>query len=101
MVVDHRNKTPETMAVLQNEWKAYCLVKIAHYHRAIDIKRLKRKLKMLTVSDDTTLQKIELEMDITMLESETLEKCIQRKEEEEEDPTTAAAAAVRKEEARQ
>jgi len=102
MVVDHRNKTPETMEVLQNEWKAYCLVKMAHYHRAIDIKRLKRKLEMLTVaSDDTTVQKIELEMDIAMLESETLEKRIQRKEEEEEDPTTAAAAAVRKEEARQ
>jgi hypothetical protein len=29
MVIDHRKITPETMEVLQNEWKAYCLVKIA------------------------------------------------------------------------
>ena len=48
MVVDHRNKTPETKEVLQNEWTAHCLVKIAH--RALDIKRLKRKLEMLTVA---------------------------------------------------
>jgi hypothetical protein len=27
MVVDHRNKTPETMEVLQNEWEAKGLVK--------------------------------------------------------------------------
>ena len=39
MVVDHRNKTPETMEVLQNEWTACCLVKITPYHRALDIKR--------------------------------------------------------------
>jgi hypothetical protein len=39
MVVDHRNKTNETMEVLQNEWTAYCLVKITPYHRALDIKR--------------------------------------------------------------
>jgi hypothetical protein len=75
MVANHRNKTPETMEVLQNEWKAYCLVKVAPYHRARKIKRLKRKLEMLTkASDDTTEQKIELEMEITRLESETLEE---------------------------
>jgi len=34
MVVDHRNKTLETMEVLQNEWNK-CLVKIAPFHRAI------------------------------------------------------------------
>ena len=61
MVVDHRNKTPATMEVLQNEWKANCLVKIAPYHQAIEIKWLKRKLDMLTVaSDDTTVQIIEV-----------------------------------------
>ena len=27
------------MEVLQNEWTAYCLVKITPYHRALDIKR--------------------------------------------------------------
>jgi hypothetical protein len=50
MVIDHRNKTPEMMEVLQNEWTAYCPVKIAPYHRALDIKRLKRKLEVLTVA---------------------------------------------------
>ncbi len=75
MVVDHRNKTHETMEVLQTEWTAYCLVKITPFHQALDIKRLKRKLEMLTeASDDTAEQKIELEMEITRLESETLEE---------------------------
>jgi hypothetical protein len=38
---------------------------------------------MLTeASDDTAEQKIELEMEITRLESETIEECTQRKEEE-------------------
>ena len=32
MVIDHRNKTPETMEVLQNEWEAKGLVKIASFH---------------------------------------------------------------------
>jgi len=92
MVADHRNKTPETMEVLQNEWKAYCLVKIAPYHQAIEIKWLKRKLEMLTEAyDDTAEQKIELEMKITILESETLEEHKKRKEDEE----------VKKEEMRQ
>jgi len=39
MVVDHRNKTHETMEVLQTEWMAYCLVKITPFHQALDIKR--------------------------------------------------------------
>jgi hypothetical protein len=60
MVVDHRNKTPETMEVLQNEWNAKCLVRITPHHRAIEINRLKRKLEMLTkASDDTVVQKID------------------------------------------
>ena len=97
MVVNHRNKTPETMEVLQNEWKAQGLVKIAAFHRAIEIKQLKRKLVMLTkasddtaeqkieleASDDAAEQKIELEMEITRLESENLEERTQRKKEEE------------------
>jgi hypothetical protein len=52
MVVDHRNKTPETMEVLQNEWAAKGLVRIAPLHRYFEIKRLKRKLEMLTESSD-------------------------------------------------
>ena len=61
MVIDHRNKTPETMEVLQNEWEAKGLVKIASFHRALEINWLKRKLKTLTVEpDDTTVQKIDL-----------------------------------------
>jgi len=56
MVIDHRNMTPETMEVLQNEWKAKCLVKNAAYHRSIEINGLKRKLKMLTESSDDTAQ---------------------------------------------
>jgi hypothetical protein len=97
MVVDHRNMTPKTMEVLQNEWKAKCLVRNAAFHRAIEIKRLKRKLVMLTkasddtaeqkieleASDDAAEQKIELEMEITRLESENLEERTQRKKEEE------------------
>ena len=84
MVADHGKKTPEMMEVLQNEWKAYCLVKIAPYHRASEIKQLKRKLEMLTkASDDTAEQKIELELEITSrLESETIEECTQQKKEE-------------------
>jgi chemotaxis protein histidine kinase CheA len=83
MVVDHRTKTPEMMEVLQNEWKAYGRSRIAPLHRAYEIKWLKRKLEMLTKSsDDTTEQKIKLEMEITRLESETLEERTQRKEEE-------------------
>jgi hypothetical protein len=83
MVVDHRNKTPETMEVLQNEWKAKCLVRNAAFCRSKEINRLKRKLEMLTVEpDDTTVQKIDLEIKITRLESETLEKHKQRKEKE-------------------
>ena len=85
MVVDHRNMTPEMMEVLQNEWKAQGLVRIAPNHRAIEINRLKRKLEMLSVDpDDTAEQKIELEMEITRLESETHEERTQRKKEEEE-----------------
>jgi len=83
MVTDHRKKTPETIEVLQNEWKAYCLVKIAPYHQSKGIKRLKRKLEMLTeASDDTAEQKIELEMEIIRLESETIDEHTQQKEEE-------------------
>ena len=79
MVVDHHNKTPETMGVLQNEWMAKGLVKIAPLHRSIEINRLKRKLEMLTESsNDTTEQKKKLEMEITRLESETLEERNQR-----------------------
>ena len=85
MVVDHRKKTLETMEVLQNEWKAKCLVRNAAFCRSKEIKWLKRKLEMLTeASDDTAEQKIELEMEITRLESETLEERTQRKKEEEE-----------------
>jgi hypothetical protein len=73
MVVDHCNKTPEMMEVLQNEWKAYGQSKIAPLHRAYEINRLKRKLEALTKeSDDTTEQKKDLEMEINRLESETL-----------------------------
>ena len=36
MVVDHRTKTPEMMEVLQNEWKAKCLVRNAAF---LSIKR--------------------------------------------------------------
>ena len=79
MVVDHRNKTHETMEVLQTEWTAKGLVKIAPLHRSFEINKLKRKLEMLTeASDDTTVQTIDLEMEITMLESETLEERTQR-----------------------
>jgi DNA segregation ATPase FtsK/SpoIIIE-like protein len=85
MVVDHRTKTPEMMEVLQNEWKAYGRSRIAPLHRAYEIKRLRRKLEVLTkASDDTTEQKIKLEMEITRLESETLEERTQRKEEEDD-----------------
>ena len=66
------------MEVLQNEWTACCLVKITPYHRALDIKRLKKKLGMLTESsDDTGEQEKDLGMEITRLESETLEECNQ------------------------
>ena len=83
MVVDHRKKTLETMEVLQNEWKAKCLVRNAAFCRSKEIKRLKRKLEMLTeASDDTAEQKIEVEMEITRLESETLKERTQRKKEE-------------------
>jgi hypothetical protein len=83
MVVDHRNKTPEKMEVLQNEWTAYCLVKITPFHQALDIHRLKRKLEKLTESsDDTAEQEKDLEVEITRLESETLEERNQRKEED-------------------
>ena len=58
MVVDHRNKTPETMEVLQNEWKAQCLVRNAAFPRSIDINRLKKKLEMLTESSDDTRWKL-------------------------------------------
>jgi hypothetical protein len=72
------------MEVLQNEWKAQGLVKIAAFHRAIEIKQLKRKLVMLTeASDDNTVQKIDLEMKITRLESETLKERTHQKKEEE------------------
>ena len=57
MVVNHRNKTPETMEVFQTEWEAKGLVKIAPFHRSIEIKRLKRKLEMLTVASDEPLYK--------------------------------------------
>ncbi len=50
MVVDHRNKTPETMEVLQNEWNAQGLVRIAPLRRSFEINRVKRKLEMLTKS---------------------------------------------------
>ena len=83
MVVDHRKKTLETMEVLQNEWKAKCLVRNAAFCRSKEIKWLKRKLEMLTeASDDTAEQKIELEMEITRLESETLKERTQQKKEE-------------------
>jgi len=83
MIVDHRNKTPETMEVLQNKWMAKGLVKIAPLHRSFEINRLKRKLEMLTKSsDDTAEQEKDLEMEITRLESETLEERNQRKEED-------------------
>ena len=99
MVVDHHNKTPETMEVLQNEWKSKCLVKIAPYHRSIEIKQLKRTLEMLTeASDDTAEQKMELEMEITRLESETLKERTQRKKEEDRKKEEARQ---RKEEAQQ
>jgi DNA polymerase III gamma/tau subunit len=85
MVVDHRNKTPETMEVLQNEWTAYGCSKIAPLHRAFEITRLKKKLEMITeASDDATVQKMELEMEITRLESETLDERNQRKKDEED-----------------
>ena len=83
MVFDHRNKTPEMMEVLQHEWKAQCLVRIAPYHRAIEINWLKRKLEMLTVeTDDTTVQIKDLDMEITKLESETHEERKKQKEDE-------------------
>ena len=94
MVVDHRNKTPEKMEVLQNEWTAKGLVKIAPLHRSFEIKRLKEKLEMLTeASDDTAEQKKDLEMEITRLESETLEERNQRKEEEDRKKEEAATVA--------
>jgi len=73
MVVDHRNKTPE-------RWKfsEMSVLSDAAFRRSIDINRLKKKLEMLEASDDTTEQKIELEMEITRLESETLEERTQR-----------------------
>ena len=72
------------MEVLQNEWEAKGLVKIASFLRALEINWLKRKLEMLTVEpNDTTVQKIDLEMEITRLETETLEEARQRKEDEE------------------
>jgi len=83
MVVDHRNKTPEMMEVLQNEWNAQGLVRIAPLHGSFEINQLKRKLEMLTKSsDDTAEQEKDLEMEITRLGSETLEERNQRKEEE-------------------
>jgi DNA repair exonuclease SbcCD ATPase subunit len=113
MVVDHRNKTPEMMEVLQNEWKAFGQSKIAPLHRAYEINRLKRKLEVLTESsDDTGEQEKDLGMEITRLESETLEERNQRKEEddrkkeearkrkEEEDDRKKEEARKRKEEAR-
>jgi hypothetical protein len=36
MVIDHHNKTPETMEVLQNEWNAQGLVRTAPLHRSFD-----------------------------------------------------------------
>jgi len=83
MVVDHHNKPPETMEVLQNKWKAKCLVKNAAYHRSKGIKWLKRKLEMLNESsNDTAEQEKDLEMEIIRIESETLEECNQQKEED-------------------
>jgi hypothetical protein len=83
MVVDHRTKTLEMMEVLQNEWKAYGRSKIAPLHRSFKIKQLKKKLEMLTESsDDTGEQEKDLGMEITRLESETLEERNQRKEED-------------------
>jgi hypothetical protein len=94
MVVDHRNKTHETMEVLQTEWTAKGLVKIAPLHRSFEIKRLKEKLEMLTeASDDTAEQKKDLEMKITRLESETLEERTQRKKEEDMKKEEAATVA--------
>jgi hypothetical protein len=94
MVVDHHNTTPETMEVLQNEWNAQGLVRIAPLHRSFEIKRLKEKLEMLTeASDDTAEQKKDLEMEITRLESETLEERNQRKEEEDRKKEEAATVA--------
>ena len=94
MVFDHRNKTPEKMEDLQNEWTAKGLVKIAPLHRSFEIKRLKEKLEMLTeASDDTAEQKKDLEMEITRLESETLEERNQRKEEEDRKKEEAATVA--------
>jgi len=52
MVVDHRNKTPETMEVLQNEWNAQGLVRIAPLHRSFEINRVKMKLEMLNEFDE-------------------------------------------------
>ena len=82
MVVDHRNKTLGTMEVLQNEREAQGHVKIAPSHRAIKLNQLKKKQKMLTMaSDDATVEIIELEkieVEITRLESETLEERTQR-----------------------
>jgi DNA repair exonuclease SbcCD ATPase subunit len=94
MVVDHRNTTPETMEVLQNEWNAQGLVKIAPLHRSFEINRLKRKLEMLTeASDDTAEQEKVLVMEITRLESETLEERNQRKEEDDRKKEEAATVA--------
>jgi hypothetical protein len=91
MVIDHRNTTPEAMEVLQNEWNAQGLVRIAPLHRSFEIKRLKEKLEMLTeASDDTAEQKRDLEMEITRLESETLEEHTQQKKEEDRKKEEAA-----------
>jgi hypothetical protein len=55
---------------------------------------LKEKLEMLTeASDDTAEQKKDLEMEITRLESETLEERNQRKEEEDRKKEEAATVA--------
>jgi hypothetical protein len=43
MVVDHRNKTHEMMKVLQNEWEAKGLVKIAPFHQSLGSKRRRRR----------------------------------------------------------
>ena len=68
------------------------LVKISSFHRALEINWLKRKLEVLTVEPyHTTVQKIDLEMEITRLESETHEERKTRKKDEE----------AKKEEARQ
>jgi hypothetical protein len=70
------------------------LVKIAPLHRSFEIKRLKEKLEMLTeASDDTAEQKKDLEMEITRLESETLEERTQRKKEEDRKKEEAATVA--------